>query len=438
MSGQRGKSSSVAVSEATTLDLAPEKYPHDEPIEGFEKQPTSEDVIFVNAYFGSERFLTYFEDRLKDIARYYSNSHIATINSFIPLLGMIPDNLFVKVMGSSLWTSIHVAVGKCTSESNFTIIDRLIAVIAERQKLSQPAHSVLIKLVTHNSSSRYIGRFAARLADITDLSSDLSTVVSAFHSFFACLTGADWTRTVAAYIPRILSGLQQFPDIRLAPDVTNAAEVTCKQFDVDTMCMVVDYLLQVMRMNPAFQSDMIHAIKARIAKRSRYSANSISILLLDRLVLADGNLDEDAVYRELTSNHESFLAMDADGYQGELWKLYRSWIGHSLTKTKKRFVRKTFAKAKVAVPEEKEFFVMSLKMLEGRDVDHVIEGTCMSVEKYDTRPTTVIPARRALLLAADVWPERKAASVRMVGERITETFPKGIKNWAEITALFNP
>jgi hypothetical protein len=123
-------------------------------------------------------------------------------------------------MRSSLWTSIHVAVGRYTSESDFTIIDRFIAVIVESQKLSGPAHSVLIKLVTHNSSNRYIGRFAARLADITDLfSGDLSTVVSAFHSFFTYLTGAEWKPTVAAYIPRILSGLQQFPDIRLAPDV---------------------------------------------------------------------------------------------------------------------------------------------------------------------------------------------------------------------------
>jgi hypothetical protein len=205
------------------------------------------------------------------------------------------------------------------------------------------------------------------------------------------------------------------------------------------MRLVVEYLLQVMKMKPAFQRDMTAALKGRIAKRSRYTANSVSILLLDRLALADGNLDEDAVYRELKLNHEYFLAMEADDYQGELWKLYETWIGDSLTETKKSFVVHAFARANVATPEEKAFFAMALKRLEEADVKSVIGNTCACVDRYDCHSRTALPAaRRALLLAVDVWPERKAEVVGNVEREIVATFPKGLKYWAEVTALFNP
>jgi ubiquitin C-terminal hydrolase len=420
--------------------LRQKKHPHDEPIPGFEKQPPSDDVIFVNAYFGSEQFLTCFGDRLKEMARsYYANSAAPTINALIPVLEVIPDSLFGKVMASSLWTSIHAATGRWTSESDFRIIDSLIAVLAERQKVSQAARPALIQLITNESSVRYIARFAARLAEVTDLSSDeLSAVASAFHYSIASPSVADLKPIAAAYVPRILSGLQQFPDIPLALDATKAAEITRKQLGPDTMRLVVEYLLQIMKKKPAFQRDMTNAIKSGISKRSRWTANSVSILLLDQLVLANGNPNEDAVYRDLKLNHESFLAMEADNYQGDLWKLYGSWVGDSLTETKKTFVVQAFARAKVAVPEEKEFFAMALKRLEEPDVGRVIEHTCACVDRYDYRPTSLFPARRALLLAVDVWPERKAEIVGKVERRIVATFPKGVKDWAEVTALFNP
>jgi ubiquitin C-terminal hydrolase len=419
------------------------KHSHDDLLEGFEKQPISDDVIFVHAYFGSKQFLTHFEDRLKERRPYncYSADTMKILNGFIPVLGMIPDTLFVKVMESSLWASILATAAKVTSESDFKTVDALIVVMVERQKLSQAAHSVLVQLITNHSSSRYIARFAARLADVTDLSSDdLSKVILTFHSSFTYPSVPEIKPITAAYVPRILSAVKQFPDVRLELDVVKAIKITCQRLDADTMRLVVDYLLLVMKMKPTFQCEMTNQIKASIARRAPFTANSVSILLLDWLALADRTRGEGAIWKELELNHELFLAMDADDYQGELWKLYGRGIADSLTETWKGFLVQAFAKAKVAVPEEKEFFAIALKRLEEPDVEHIIEDTCTCVNKCEIhRPAAALPAaRRVLLLAVDVWPERKAEIVGNVAPEIVAVFPKGVKNWAEVTALFNP
>jgi hypothetical protein len=410
--------------------LISKNHPRDDVLEGIDRQPPSDELACVQAFFGMDAFVEHVGAKLARVTA--TSLVLKQFEPFIVVLPYLSNELFVKFITSQAWSE-HFAkrLVNASSEAEYKQIEKIIKWLIERQDVCDAVSSILLRLILCQNAS-YTLRFVSCLPSVRRITEDdmelLNTGVGALLG-----RQSDMEQPLSVICPLMLGLFAKRPSVSFALDATKVVQCVGVRPSRTAGCLVVSYVSALCKANPAFCAELRRVQKGHFEGRIRgIPVSCLTVLLWDRVAVETGE-DELAVFDDLQLGQEQLEAISGDKFAEDIWGLYKSWlVGRDIAKS---FVMNLFQKTRLVLDGEKQFFESVLRALPEADARGLLTAVCNDVKDFIANNGAVLYAARRAAFAARALPEKRADVLALIPESVRATFPRKIAEWQEIVGV---
>jgi hypothetical protein len=416
--------------------LIRKKHRQNDSLEGLERQPPSDELVIVQAYFGGDGFIAALGTRLATVTT--GKGAIDRFRPFMKVLQVIPDDLFVRFISSDVFEKLSALLVNASGEDEYQVVERLAKLLIEHQDLSPVIPSALLRLLV-SEHGLYVIRFARYLPSVQTFGErDMSLLNTAIGAVLS--QSSQMENTLSVIVPVMLSLFDKYPRVNFALEPKRIVTCTSTRIPMATANRLIDYIVSLAKANPAFGEELRQMIKAdRFERRATgVHVTCLMVLLWDRLAIKTGRSD-DSVLASIKVGHEQLEQISSDLFADEIWRVCTSWIVSDgrVRGCAKQFGIELFFQNRLVRTGERAFFEVFLRGLPIEDLDTVLVRVCKEVVPFERSSASIYHAKRAAAIVRAL-PHRREDVFRRIPENVRTTFRRPVAECQEIAAALCP